>query len=67
MIRGDLSANCLSAFYLEHGTLRAACMLNDDAHMDLFRDWIAAAVLHPDTQRLADPTVPLETLVSMQR
>lgn len=65
VVRGDLSANRFTAFYLAHGILRAAFMLNDDAHMDLLRDWIADAVSVPDTRRLADPTVPLDTVAAL--
>ncbi len=63
VIRGEPTANTFTAFYLERGTiLRAAFMLNDDAHMDLLREWIATAASLPDLQRLADPAVPLATL-----
>lgn len=62
VVRGDLSANCFTAFYLDQGILRAAFMLNDDAHMDMLREWIAAATFFPNPQHLADPTVPLATL-----
>jgi 3-phenylpropionate/trans-cinnamate dioxygenase ferredoxin reductase subunit len=62
VIRGELPANCFTAFYLEQGALRAAFMLNDDAHMDLLRAWIASSASFPDPQRLADPTVPLATV-----
>lgn len=58
VIRGALSANSFTAFYLEGGILRAAFMLNDDAHLDLLRQWIATARRIPDAQRLADPSVP---------
>ncbi len=62
VLRGELAANCFTAFYLERGILRAAFMLNDDAHMDLLRECIATSASFPDPQRLADPTVPLATL-----
>lgn len=67
VLRGELAANTFTAFYLERGTiLRAAFMLNDDAHMDLLREWIATSASLPDTRRLADPTVPLATLAPKQ-
>ncbi len=63
VMRGELATNAFTAFYLERGTtLRAAFMLNDDAHMDLVREWIATSASFPDAQRLADPNVPLATL-----
>ena len=63
VLRGELAANTFTAFYLERGTiLRAAFMLNDDAHMGLLREWIATSASFLDPLRLADPTVPLATL-----
>ncbi len=58
VLRGELSANAFTAFYLEGGILRAAFMLNDDAHLELLRQWIATARRISDAQRLADPSVP---------
>lgn len=46
--------------------LRAAFMLNDDAYLDLLRQWIAASVRLTDTQRLADSTVLLAMLTLVQ-
>lgn len=58
VLRGELSANAFTAFYLEGGILRAAFMLNDDAHLELLRQWIATSRRISDAQRLADPGVP---------
>ncbi|HEX8032421.1 MAG TPA: FAD-dependent oxidoreductase, partial [Ktedonobacterales bacterium] len=64
IIRGDMSANAFTALYMENGTLRAALMVNDDAHMDLLRDLIAAsAPVTGDPKRLADPSFDLSTLM----
>jgi 3-phenylpropionate/trans-cinnamate dioxygenase ferredoxin reductase subunit len=66
VIRGDTAANAFTALYVQRGTLRAALMLNDDAHMDLLRDLIAAEAPISDLQRLADPAVPLSTFAPPQ-
>ncbi|HEX8036064.1 MAG TPA: FAD-dependent oxidoreductase [Ktedonobacterales bacterium] len=64
VIRGDMSANAFTALYVENAILRAALMVNDDAHMDLLRDLIAAsAPVTGDPQRLAGPSFDLSTLM----
>lgn len=64
VIRGDMSANAFTTLYVENGILRAALMVNDDAHMDLLRKLIAAsAPVTGDPQRLADPSFDLATLM----
>jgi 3-phenylpropionate/trans-cinnamate dioxygenase ferredoxin reductase subunit len=67
VVRGDMATDTFTALYVQNGTLRAALMLNDDAHMDLLRDLIAASVPVRDLERLADPAVPLSTLAPDQR
>jgi 3-phenylpropionate/trans-cinnamate dioxygenase ferredoxin reductase component len=64
VMRGDMSANAFTALYVQNGILRAALMVNDDAHMDLLRDLIAAsAPVTGDPQRLADTSFDLASLM----
>lgn len=64
IIRGDMSASAFTALYVQNNVLRAALMVNDDAHMDLLRDLIAAsAPVTGDPQRLANTSFDLSTLM----
>lgn len=42
--------------------LRVAFMFNDDAHMDLLRQWMASSMRLADKERLADSSIPPATL-----
>jgi 3-phenylpropionate/trans-cinnamate dioxygenase ferredoxin reductase subunit len=68
IVRGDMSKNTFTAFYVQNDILRAALMVNDDAQMDFISELIAASTPTPkDTKRLADPTFDLESLVIPRR
>lgn len=66
VMRGDPGANRWTALYLDHGRLRAALMVNDDAHLDLMRVLIARQLpLMVDKQTLAQPAFDLAALRSL--
>lgn len=68
VIRGNPTANRFTALYLDRGRLRAALMVNDDAHLDLLRDLIAAqAPLLVDARTLANPSFDLTILLPRLR
>lgn len=63
VIRGDLAQGVFTAFYVLHDVLKAAFMVNDDEHLGLLTDLIAAAVSIPrGPLRLADPAFDLSSL-----
>jgi 3-phenylpropionate/trans-cinnamate dioxygenase ferredoxin reductase component len=68
IVRGDMSKNTFTAFYVQNDILRAALMVNDDAQMDFISELIAASTPTPkDTKRLADPAFDLASLVIPRR
>ena len=68
IVRGDMSKNMFTAFYVQNDILRAALMVNDDAQMDFISELIAASTPTPkDTKRLADPAFDLASLVIPRR
>lgn len=62
VIRGDINANKFTALYVQEGSLRAALMVNDDAHMDLVRDLIAAGAQVSNLQDLSNTSFDLSLL-----
>jgi 3-phenylpropionate/trans-cinnamate dioxygenase ferredoxin reductase subunit len=68
IVRGDMSKNTFTAFYVQNDILRAALMVNDDSQMDFISELIAASTPTPkDTKRLADPAFDLASLVIPRR
>jgi 3-phenylpropionate/trans-cinnamate dioxygenase ferredoxin reductase component len=68
VVRGSPATHGFTALYLDRGRLRAALMVNDDAHLDLLRDLIAQQVrLTVDVRTLANPRFDLATLLPQPR
>jgi 3-phenylpropionate/trans-cinnamate dioxygenase ferredoxin reductase component len=64
VLRGNMESDQFTALYVQHQSLRAALMVNDDAHMDLLRDLIAAsAPVLANVERLTDTAFDLASLM----
>ncbi|HEX5548819.1 MAG TPA: FAD/NAD(P)-binding oxidoreductase [Ktedonobacterales bacterium] len=62
VVRGALTRDQFSAYFIDDGKMRGVMMVNDDAQMDLARDLIAEAAPVPDPHALLDPNFDLASL-----